>query len=252
VSSQPELLALDFDGVLCDGLLEYFQTAWQAHCQLWSPDHPEPPPGIAEAFYRLRPIVETGWEMPVIVHALRSGFSEEEILKDWSNIAIELLQHYQTSPHTVGAVVDRIRDQAIQQHLPMWLQQHRFYPGVLDRLKTLGDFVIISTKEGRFIEQLLADAGIFLQMGQVFGKEQRRPKSDILRELKQQHQSIWFVEDRFKTLEKVIQQPDLLDIQLFLADWGYNLAPEREQAALSDRVHVISLKQFAAPFECWF
>lgn len=251
MSSQPELLALDFDGVLCDGLQEYFQTAWQAHRQLWSPDQDEPPAGIAEAFYRLRPIVETGWEMPVIIHALRSGFSEDEILNDWSNIAIELLTHHAVSPQIVATVVDQIRDHQIQHHLSAWLKLHRFYPGVIERLKTIENFVIISTKEGRFIQQLLADVGIELKSGQLFGKEQQRPKSVILRELGRQYQSIWFVEDRLKTLDQVIQQPDLSGVKLFLADWGYNLAQERDRAALSDRIQVIGLVDFTGPLEQW-
>ncbi|MBE9030685.1 HAD family hydrolase [filamentous cyanobacterium LEGE 11480] len=252
MSSQPELLALDFDGVLCDGLREYFQTAWQAHCELWiASSCPTPPDGITEAFYRLRPIVETGWEMPVIIHALRSGFSEAEILQDWANISIELLQQQQLSPQTVGAVVDQVRDQAIQHRLSNWLGQHRFYPGVIDRLQQVENFVIISTKEGRFIQQLLADAGIAIQPKQLFGKEQKRPKYEILRELKHQYQSIWFIEDRCKTLHKVMQQDDLNDVVLFLADWGYNLAEERDQANTSDRLHLIGLEQFAAPFEHW-
>ncbi len=251
MSSQPELLALDFDGVLCDGLQEYFQTAWQAHCQLWSPDQHEPPAGIAELFYRLRPIVETGWEMPVIIHALRSGFSESEILNDWSNIAVELLTHDAISPQSVATLVDQIRDHQIQQHLPTWLKRHRFYPGVIERLKTVENFVIISTKEGRFIQQLLAEVGIELKSGQLFGKEQQRPKPTILRELRQQYQSIWFVEDRLKTLEQVILQPDLNSVQLFLADWGYNLPQERDRAALFDRIQVIGLYDFTGSLEQW-
>jgi hypothetical protein len=251
MSSQPELLALDFDGVLCDGLREYFQTAWQAHCQLWTTDRIEPPIGLAEAFYRLRPIVETGWEMPVLIHALRSGFSEPEILADWLNISVELLQHQQISPQTVGTVVDAIRDRAIQTDRPNWLALHRFYPGVIDRLKTVENFVIISTKEGRFIRQLLSDAGITLQSDQIFGKEQKRPKYEILRELKPHYQSIWFIEDRLPTLDKVRQQPDLHDVGLLLADWGYNLEPERDQAAASDRIQLIGLEHFTAPFAAW-
>ncbi len=251
MSDQPELLALDFDGVLCDGLREYFQTAWQTHCQLWTTDSVEPPSGLAEAFYRLRPIVETGWEMPVLIHALRSGFAEPEILADWANISVELLQQHQTSPQTVGAVVDRIRDRAIQTDLPNWLALHHFYPGVLDRLKAVENFVIISTKEGRFIQQLLNDAGVVPKPDQIFGKEQKRPKYEILRDLKRQYRSIWFVEDRLPTLEKVRQQADLHDVGLFLADWGYNLASERAQAAASDRIQLIGLEHFTAPFVAW-
>jgi phosphoglycolate phosphatase-like HAD superfamily hydrolase len=251
LSNQPELLALDFDGVLCDGLREYFQTAWLAHCELWSADQSAPPAGLAEVFYRLRPIVETGWEMPVLIHALRSGFSETEILQDWSNIAVELLQQHQTSPQAVGQVVDRLRDQAIADDLATWLGAHRFYPGVIERLKQIENFVIISTKEGRFIQQLLTDAGVALTPDRIFGKEQKRPKYEILRQLKPHYRSIWFIEDRLPTLEKVTQQPDLHDVGLFLADWGYNLPPERDRAARSDRIQVIGLAHFTAAFEAW-
>ncbi|MCY7286501.1 MAG: HAD family hydrolase, partial [Cyanobacteria bacterium CAN_BIN43] len=38
IETAPTLLALDFDGVLCNGLMEYFQTAWRVYCQIWS--HP--------------------------------------------------------------------------------------------------------------------------------------------------------------------------------------------------------------------
>lgn len=252
MSDQPDLLALDFDGVLCDGLREYFQTAWKAHCHFWEDDvDVVPPQGLAESFYRLRPIVETGWEMPVIIHALRSGFSEAAILRDWSNLSIELLEHHQVSPQVVAEMVDRIRDHAIHHHLPEWLGEHRFYAGVIERLKQVEDFVIISTKEGRFIQQLLADAGLVLHPEQLYGKEQKRPKYAILRELKQHYQSIWFIEDRFKTLQKVIAQNDLADVSLFLADWGYNLPQERQQAADSDRVHLIGLEQFCSGFSEW-
>ena len=34
--SSVQLIAFDFDGVICDGLLEYFQTAWQAYCEVFS------------------------------------------------------------------------------------------------------------------------------------------------------------------------------------------------------------------------
>ncbi|MGI8932627.1 MAG: HAD family hydrolase, partial [Phormidesmis sp.] len=68
--ASPQLIVFDFDGVICDGLIEYFQTAWKAYCQLFEPDSHQLPEGLAEKFYPLRPVVETGWEMPVLVQAL--------------------------------------------------------------------------------------------------------------------------------------------------------------------------------------
>jgi len=37
------LLAFDFDGVICDGLREYFQVAWRVYSDLW------PAPALAPA-----------------------------------------------------------------------------------------------------------------------------------------------------------------------------------------------------------
>ena len=82
----PEVLALDFDGVLCDGLVEYFQTAWQTYTQVWAVDETPPPPGMAGAFYRLRPVIETGWEMPVLIRAMVEG--------DFSELARDLRANY--------------------------------------------------------------------------------------------------------------------------------------------------------------
>ena len=42
------ILALDFDGVICDGMAEYWQTAWRTYTQVWQLDRLEPSPGVAE------------------------------------------------------------------------------------------------------------------------------------------------------------------------------------------------------------
>ena len=55
----PTILALDFDGVICDGLIEYFQTAWRTYCQIWKPVETVPDADLALSFYRVRPAIET-------------------------------------------------------------------------------------------------------------------------------------------------------------------------------------------------
>lgn len=251
----PNVLALDFDGVICDGLKEYFQTAWQAYAQIWQADA-APDEQIAPAFYRLRPVIETGWEMPVLIRSLVVGVQEAEILQNWLTIATQTIEKEQLKPLEISAAVDGIRDRKIATDLDNWLAEHEFYPGVIDRLKAIlessTDFFIISTKEGRFIKQLLKQEGIELADSQVYGKESKRPKPQILKELKQVYPgAIWFVEDRLKTLQAVEQQESLQDVELFLADWGYNTRSEREEAQKSDRVHLISLNQFGQDFSTW-
>jgi phosphoglycolate phosphatase-like HAD superfamily hydrolase len=254
----PTVLALDFDGVLCDGLREYFKTSWQAYCNLWQPISQVPPEGLAESFYHLRPVVETGWEMPLVLHALLQGVSEAAVLQDWAAIAQQRIATEHLDPAGLIAEVDGTRDQWIAADVDGWLAEHRFYPGVCNRLKATlqsdTQVAIISTKEGRFIQQLLAQQGIDLTDLQLFGKEVKRPKSEILVELMQvfgNDATFWFVEDRLKTLQGIAQKPELNSVQLFLADWGYNTTRDREQATDDSRVHLISLDQFVGEFTGW-
>jgi len=257
----PTILALDFDGVICDGLIEYFQTAWRAYCRIWHPADETPPAALAPPFYRLRPVVETGWEMPVVLRSLLTGTTEAEILDNWAAIAQTEIAKDGLTPAELSAAVDGIRDQWIATDLSDWLSQHRFYPGIIEQLRTVlisdTSIVIITTKEGRFVRQLLQQQGLDLADSQIFGKEVRQPKAQTLRDLMQKFGnqtnplSIWFIEDRLKTLQVVKTQPDLMPIKLFLADWGYNTEPERETARQDERITLLSLEQFAQGFAAW-
>ncbi len=265
LSPAPRLLALDFDGVLLDGLIEYFQTAWRTYCQVWPVLHPLPPDGLAERFYPLRAVVESGWEMPILLRALIAGVPEEKIWQDWPIISQSFLLETRLQAVELGDLVDRTRDAWIASDLDTWLGLHRFYPGVCDRVNQLlaasqlsppADqetlIYIVTTKEKRFVEKLLHLAGVPLPDSAIFGRELRRPKTEILRELIAIHgESVWFVEDRLKTLQGVAQQPDLASVGLFLADWGYNTNRDRAIAHSSPTIQVLSLDQFAAPFDRW-
>lgn len=259
IETTPTLLALDFDGVLCNGLMEYFQTAWRVYRKIWS--HPEtvPPEGLAEQFYRLRPVVETGWEMPVVIKAVLSGVSEAEILTNWVAIAPTFAQASGLSPTEIGNQVDQTRDAWIANDLESWLALHHFYPGVIERLHQLLPLhpVIITTKEERFVVQLLQQKGIDFPQPQLFGKSLKQPKSQTLRVLMQELSQkigdpvIWFVEDRLKTLQALSLQPDLDNVRLFLGDWGYNTALDRETACLDPKIHLLSLPAFTTEFSEW-
>ncbi|MFB2771977.1 HAD family hydrolase [Pelatocladus sp. BLCC-F211] len=255
----PSILALDFDGVICDGLIEYFEVAWRTYCQVWFPANETPPDGLASQFYRLRPVIETGWEMPVLVKALLEGIAEVEILQDWHNINQKILLQNNLNAKEISTKLDKLRDEWIADDLEDWLSLHRFYPGVIDKLKSTiastRKLYIISTKEGRFVQQLLQQEGVDLGSEDIFGKEVKRPKYEILRELIQLHkvpqETVWFVEDRLKTLQLVDQQTDLKDVKLFLADWGYNTPLEKTTAQNDPRIQLLSLSQFGQDFSEW-
>ncbi|HIK32455.1 MAG TPA: HAD family hydrolase [Oscillatoriales cyanobacterium M59_W2019_021] len=257
----PSLLALDFDGVICNGLVEYFQTAWRTYCQIWSPDTPTPPEGLAERFYRLRPVIETGWEMPVLIRAQMQGIDEAAILANWGQIAQHILVEDEIEPKILATKLDGLRDNWTATDLDEWLSLHGFYPGVIYKLKTLLDspvrLFIITTKEGRFVRSLLQKQGLDVPDRQLFGKESGQPKHQVLRDLLVEYATegqppvIWFVEDRLKTLQNVQKYGELDEVGLYLADWGYNTASERQAAEEDDRIRVLSLEQFNQDFSSW-
>lgn len=258
-ANSPTILALDFDGVLCDGLIEYFEVAWRTYCQIWSPTNNTPPDDLALRFYRLRPVIETGWEMPVLIKALIEGLSDDQILQSWTTITPKILAADNLEAKAVSTKLDNLRDEWIQTDLNGWLSLHRFYPGVIERLKIILEsevkLYIVTTKEGRFVKQLLQQEGVNLPPENIFGKEIKRPKYETLRELinkaNTQSVSLWFVEDRLKTLQLVQQHSDLNHVQLFLADWGYNTQPEREAGKNDPRIQLISLSHFVHDFATW-
>ena len=244
----PDLLALDFDGVICDGLIEYFSSTKKAYQQIWSEPIDD---RLAPSFYRLRPVIETGWEMPILLRALVLEIAEAEILDNWSAIASEIIKSEGLEKQQVVQKLDGVRDSWIKNDLDGWLSLHRFYPGVIELLQKVVnssvELYIITTKEGRFVQKLLQQQGIDLSTSNIIGKESKRPKYETLRILRDKHQSqinISFVEDRLKALQQVARQSDLEFINLYLADWGYNLKSDRAEAAQDERIQLLSLEEF--------
>jgi phosphoglycolate phosphatase-like HAD superfamily hydrolase len=247
------ILALDFDGTICDGMAEYWQTAWRTYTQVWQLDRIEPPAGMAEKFRELRPLIEVGWEMPVLIRAIGLGISTERMQSSWQRIRDRIIADSRLSGVKVSQELDRVRDNWIEQDLTSWLRMHQFYPGVVEMFKTLPDRkiqpIIITTKESRFVSQLLKEQGIELGSEFIWGKELKRSKTDSLKQIldrgAKKSPTVWFVEDKLSTLAKVASQPELEAVKLYLADWGYNTVAERESAQQQSRIQLLSLAELA-------
>ena len=263
----PAILALDFDGVVCDGRPEYFETAWQAYVAAW----PQPltttrPTAVAERFGALRPLIESGWEMPLLVHALLAGVGPPALdnRRGWLETAPALMGTAGVSAEVLGRALNRVRDDWFARDAAGWLAHHRFYPGVPARLVSMLDgptqVVIVTTKTERFARTLLAGADPRLSALAVIGREpgQPVPKPAILRRLADGRglgadaAGLWFVEDMLETLEATARRADLAGAHLFLCDWGYNTPVDRAHVTGGGgRIAMLSLERFAAPLGTW-
>jgi hypothetical protein len=91
----------------------------------------------------------------------------------------------------------------------------------------------------------LKEQGVELADEFIWGKELKRSKVDSLKQILdrgvKKPPTVWFVEDRLSTLAKIAAQPELETVKLYLADWGYNTAPEREAALQHSRIQTLML-----------
>jgi phosphoglycolate phosphatase-like HAD superfamily hydrolase len=263
----PRILALDFDGVVCDGRPEYFETAWQAYVAAWpaSTLTAGRPATIAARFSALRPLIESGWEMPLMVHALLAGVGGEA-LKDrhaWLKVAPGLMKSANVTAEALGRALNKVRDDWFARDAAGWLAHHQFYPGVAQQMVSLlgsaTEVVIVTTKTERFARSLLVAAHPRLSEVTVIGREPGKPipKPDILRRLADRANlgadgaGLWFVEDMLETLESSAERPELSAARLFLCDWGYNTAQDRARVDGAGRIRLISLATFAGPLAAW-
>jgi phosphoglycolate phosphatase-like HAD superfamily hydrolase len=256
----PTILALDFDGVVCDTVHEGCRSAWQVCREMTGLDGERPSPEAAAAFVRLRPALEHGWEFPVLTLAIADGIPEPDILHGFQAVWRDrLLDKYRLEPKQLAARFDQVRDRTIARSMDDWLADQALYPGMADRLNAAqakgARLYVITTKEGRFAHRLLEVHGVSLPAERVWGKEARRPKPELLRVLREQEavafEEIWFVEDRLKTLQAVIREPDLAGVGLFLALWGYVMPGDASEAAAEARIAPLSLDAFCGEFAGW-
>lgn len=244
------LYVFDFDGVICDSARETGTSAWRAGGKLWPEwSTSEPPASFLNRFCRLRPFLETGYQAVGLMRmAATTDFAEGELssesVVEWID---QLYSALGVSREEMVVLFGRARDEWIANDLRGWLAKHRFYPGLSNlvaELQRRARLCILSTKQERFIHELLAANGLSIPPDCVHGFESGEPKPETLKRLRRECGSegaIAFVEDRLETLETVIAASTLKEVKLFLATWGYNTEAQRNRAEAEPRIESISL-----------
>jgi hypothetical protein len=258
----PNVLALDFDGVLCDGMREYFEASRRSYMKIW-PDEKAPGEDTFPEFRALRPVIMTGWEMPLLLRAIIQGRRESIILQDWEGVRHELVNsgplHGDALAGALTQTLDKVRRRWIATDPRDWLERNVPYCQIEEIRRLVSEperTVLVTTKEGEFARQILCHWGV--RLAGIQGKEAGTHKCDNLRGLIADYMAmhgrrpcLWFVEDRLETLQHVTTHPDLEDVGLFLAAWGYNTPETRASVWGDKRIHLLDLDQFRRGFTSW-
>lgn len=234
--NHPILYALDFDGVICDSAVETAITGWKAANRIWG-DMPEAvPQAMVDQFRLVRPIIETGYEAILAMRLLHLGESPETITSDYARKIDTLLQQAQVTPDNLKKLFGETRDAWIANDLADWINMNPLFSGVAEKLQQLGrhaSWLIITTKQERFVKQILQANDIDLADDKIFGLDRNMSKPEVLTQLLKIHpdNTIYFVEDRLPTLLNVRKIEALANVKLIFAQWGYNTAEDKAVAA---------------------
>lgn len=244
-----DYFAFDFDGVICDSSRETGKTAWLAAHELW-PDRiaSRPSEDQLARFSRLRPVIETGYENVPLIGLLANGTDDAAILGGFHRLCEDFISAERLERDDLRRRFGEARDAWLESDVTSWLEAQGFFPGVVEAINALdAPRCIITTKEDRFTRVLVEHAGLKVPADRIYALEafEGRGKRSVIEGLSREHPGarIHFFEDRFPTLDRMRDLPDTL---LYLVDWGYNTAAEREQARIDSRITVLDRKGFEA------
>lgn len=250
-NSQKTIIALDFDGVICDSLDELAISGYRAGRSTWPDRFPtDPPVGYRSDFTAVRHLLTTGYESLFLARSIMDGMDCRQITANYARIRAEFL-------HAEGGGtapwIERLataRAEWMTTDMAGWLAAHRFYSGVPAALREFQRreyrLVILTTKEKRFTKPLLDYADIAIPEEDIFGLREGK-KIEILQALVRnpdhRETPIHFVEDRLESLDEAAGIRALDQVTLYLATWGYNIEEQRRRAMSMARIRLITIEE---------
>jgi phosphoglycolate phosphatase-like HAD superfamily hydrolase len=232
------IYALDFDGVICNSAVETAITGWKAATSIWGGMPKVVPQEMIARFRVIRPIIETGYEAILTMRLLYLEESIESIYSDYGNKINDLLKDSKITVDDLKALFGETRDIWIANDLADWLNMNPLFDGVAEKLRQLGErhWYVVTTKQERFVKQILKANAINLADQQIFGLDRNMSKVEVLTGLLKTHpdETLVFVEDRLPTLLNVLKNDGLASVKLIFALWGYNTNQDKALAAKQD------------------
>ena len=126
---RPNLLVFDFDGVIVDGMREYWWSSRRACLKLLpGADLPESAP---EQFGQLRPWIHHGWEMVLIAAMLSEHrgplqqLGGEVFVRDYDAHCASALQRFGWTSVLLQQALEGVRAEAVRSDRDAWLALHQ-------------------------------------------------------------------------------------------------------------------------------
>ena len=226
-----KVLALDFDGVLCDTIDECLITSVNAYRQL--NDLPgrfsiikQIDPEWVKLFCAIRPFVRPAGEYWITAHWLhtRKSALTFEVFERLRSENADLIDDFRSRFFAARA---ELRNQDEQK----WINLHKPFTQATEKLSELADqfeICFVTNKDLASIRILGKQFGLDLPESAMFTGDEGRSKPDSIREIIRQRgipvEDVLFVDDQLDHLMDV----EKTGARCFWASWGYERDTDRE------------------------
>lgn len=244
MNSDIKLLAMDFDGVIADSIMECAVAAYNGYVShnglnsfILSPKDIDP--FQISQFITTRTFIRSGEDYLYLFHAINEHveINNQEDFDNFKTKYFGLKDTYYNAFYSA-------RSQLLSDHYIEWMSLNplfwdmdRFLNNVIDKVH------IISTKAKKYIISILSHYNVRIDQENIHSTENGQSKADILKEIidknKASSNNTVYVDDHLDTLLK-IQIPE---VRFILAKWGYNNKDQHDLAEESN-IDLISLDQF--------
>jgi phosphoglycolate phosphatase-like HAD superfamily hydrolase len=247
MSKESPVLALDFDGVLCDSTDECVVTAWNAWLKhtgqdgflMRSQDVPEP---FQSEIRRLRGYVRTGGEYGVLMQVVKEK-QTIDCRKDYEKAIT--LHHLIIKPFAEIFFEARNKMRKLDEH--HWLNLHTVYAGIPEHLRELWSkfrIFVVTGKDADAVQLFFSRFDLTLPNDCIYDKDAGHDKLGAIRHLagetQQPLKSVIYLDDNIGHLLPVHQA----GCRVLMAEWGYH-TDEDLKIARSNQVPIVGLDTWA-------
>ena len=239
------VIALDFDGVICDSAAECVVSAYGAFLEAkgeeFDPLSSPVPDYFRDGFYRMRPLIRDGRDYLMILYLLDLGvpMSDQRDFDDALEVRLpDLLGLFgvESGPE-LEAAFQRYRAGFRGRDEAGWMDRNPLYPGMIqalgERQGDLKSVFVTTSKPSTVSKGILEHNGFTLPDGHVLGKDMVGASSDknvhmrlVTDASKVSYSDIHFVDDQVAHLESA----QGLGVNCYLAAYGYTTGKQVERA----------------------
>lgn len=228
-----KILALDFDGVLCDSAIECLINSYNSFNVIEESSIKkvyglgEIATGEVKAFMTFRPLARVAKEYCLLWHMIKENQAIDpgKNINKQAKIPADKLEKFNSIFYTQ-------RKEWMEKDIKAWLGHNPLYNGMRETLLKISDrenVFIVSSKDRSAIKAIMEYNELPVDEDKILGSDSGMDKDAVFHKLKEAYSisfsAITFLDDNVNNL---LQAKDM-GISVFFASWGYSMNTDKNR-----------------------